>query len=489
MLPVTRRLWKTAFLPLLDFASLMLGSALVYVIRYRWITELNSTDAFDITFSTIKNITPVQYGLFSAILSAVIVLLYAFLGLYNLHQRWNRWQTFTRLFLGIYITLSTLIIYFFFNEYNRETFPLGIPVSRFILAIGGALALYCVILARLLFWLGRRAIYFLGKAKTSVVLIGQHSPELVRSLKSRVDVVTVYEFPELTEALLEKIQQKVIVHEVTEIYLRGQDSGLHTQLAYLAERAKILFYFYPTEVAQYSALGVKSVNFGFDVYLEIIHTKLDGWMVVLKRLFDIAVSVFALILFSPILLFIAFLIKKEDGGPIFYLSDRVGPDGNVFKLFKFRRLKKEFCTSESDPQSKKALEFEEKLIQQHDLRKDGILYKIQNDPRSTRIGNFIEKTSIDELPQFLNVLLGNMSIVGPRPHQPREVKKYKRHHYKVLNIKPGITGLAQINGRSDLNFDQEVALDVYYLENWSLWMDIVIIIKTPLVILFGRHKG
>ncbi len=111
-----------------------------------------------------------------------------------------------------------------------------------------------------------------------------------------------------------------------------------------------------------------------------------------------------------------------------------------------------------------------------------------DDPRRTKLGRFLEKTSLDELPQFFNVLIGNMSLVGPRPHQPIEVAKYEKWHKKVFNLKPGITGMAQISGRSDLDFDEEVKLDTYYIENWSLWLDIKILLKTPLVVLFRRHR-
>jgi len=489
MLSVTRRVWKTAVLPIIDFVSLMVGAVLVYLIRYRWLNAFTSTDTFDIAFSSIKNVTSLQYLQFAVIISAVIVLLYTFFGLYSLQQRHTPWQTFLRLALGIYIALSTVIVFFFFNEYNRETFPLGIPISRFILAIGGFVALYSVLMFRLLFWIVRRVVYWFGYAKTAVVLVGDHSKELVESLNQRLDVANVIHFAELTDTVVQKIQTHVLDRQVTELYVRTSKADLQTQLAYLAERTQILFYFYPAEIAQYSALGAKPVNFGFDVYLEILHSKLDGWMLIIKRMIDIVFSATALIVFSPVLLLIAIAIKLEDGGSVLYLSDRVGPDGQVFKLFKFRRMKPEFCTDEANPKAQKALEIEQKLIKERDMRKDGVLYKIKDDPRATRIGVFIEKTSLDELPQFLNVLLGTMSIVGPRPHQPREVKKYQRHHYKVLNIKPGITGLAQVNGRSDLNFDQEVAVDVYYLENWSLWRDISIMIKTPFVMVFGRHKG
>ncbi|NJL97059.1 sugar transferase [Candidatus Gracilibacteria bacterium] len=117
------------------------------------------------------------------------------------------------------------------------------------------------------------------------------------------------------------------------------------------------------------------------------------------------------------------------------------------------------------------------------------MYKLADDPRMTRVGKFLEKTSLDELPQFFNVMKGDMSIVGPRPHQPREVKKYRDEHFKVLNIKPGITGMAQVNGRSDLTFEKEVFYDKYYVEHWSFWLDLWIIVKTPFVILFKRQKS
>jgi lipopolysaccharide/colanic/teichoic acid biosynthesis glycosyltransferase len=120
------------------------------------------------------------------------------------------------------------------------------------------------------------------------------------------------------------------------------------------------------------------------------------------------------------------------------------------------------------------------------LRKDGPLVKIQDDPRITRVGKFIRRFSIDELPEIFLVLRGDMSLVGPRPHLPEEVAKYERHHKKVLTIKPGITGMAQISGRSDLTFEEEVKLDTYYIENWSIFLDLTIILRTPLAILKRR---
>ena len=127
------------------------------------------------------------------------------------------------------------------------------------------------------------------------------------------------------------------------------------------------------------------------------------------------------------------------------------------------------------------------LMKQNERK--GPLFKIKNDPRITRVGRFIRKTSLDELPQFFNVLRGEMSIVGPRPHEPEEVANYKKHHKKLLTIKPGITGMAQVSGRSDLIFEEEVRLDIYYIENWSLKLDLQIILKTPFIILSTKSAS
>ena len=134
---------------------------------------------------------------------------------------------------------------------------------------------------------------------------------------------------------------------------------------------------------------------------------------------------------------------------------------------------------------KHAEDAEAKLIKKQNS-KHGPIYKIKNDPRVTPFGRFIRKWSIDELPQFVNVLKGEMSIVGPRPHQPREVEKYDKEHSVVFAIKPGVTGLAQISGRSDLTFEEEMRLDTLYVERWSLWLDIIIFIKTPFILFKKR---
>ena len=183
----------------------------------------------------------------------------------------------------------------------------------------------------------------------------------------------------------------------------------------------------------------------------------------------------------------ALIIFFETGRPIIYKNERVGWRGENFFAFKFRSMYQKDCTGpQFGGEGLHAEEKERELIQENNS-KDGPIYKIANDPRVTKFGRFIRRWSIDELPQFFNVLAGSMSIVGPRPHQPREVNKYDSQHKYVLSLKPGITGLAQISGRSDLSFEEEMRLDVFYIEKWNLLIDLVIFIKTPFI-LFRKRK-
>ena len=181
----------------------------------------------------------------------------------------------------------------------------------------------------------------------------------------------------------------------------------------------------------------------------------------IKRLFDFIVSFFALIFFLPIFAIISILIMFESGFPIIYKQKRVGKNGKIFKIYKFRTMI-------------------------HNADKKGPLITRENDNRITFLGNFLRRTSLDELPQFINVLKGEMSLVGPRPEVIPIVKKYKDWQKEVLKIKPGITGLAQISGRQELSINTKLKMDLYYIENYSFLFDLEIILKTIVVVLVGK---
>lgn len=188
---------------------------------------------------------------------------------------------------------------------------------------------------------------------------------------------------------------------------------------------------------------------------------------VVKRLFDIVASACGLIILSPLFLFLVIKIRSEDGGPAFYSQERIGKNEKPFKMWKFRSM-----VVDAD----KMLD---KLEDQNEI--DGAMFKIKDDPRVTKIGHVIRKYSLDELPQLWNVLIGDMSLVGPRPPLPSEVEEYTNYDKQRLTVMPGCTGLWQVTRRSEADFDEMVWLDIVYINHSGAWEDLKLIIKTVLV--------
>lgn len=208
--------------------------------------------------------------------------------------------------------------------------------------------------------------------------------------------------------------------------------------------------------------------------LPLIHVstpELEGWQAFTKRVFDCVGAALALVVLSPVFLVVALLIKKDSPGPVFFHQERIGRNGVPFRMHKFRSM----------------------VVDAEDLLKDlqkvsegnGVLFKLKDDPRITKIGAFIRRYSIDELPQLWNVVCGEMSMVGPRPPLKSEVDTYEEYVLRRLKVKPGLTGLWQVSGRSDLSWDDSVRLDLYYVENWSLMQDLIILFRTAKAV-FGK---
>ena len=186
---------------------------------------------------------------------------------------------------------------------------------------------------------------------------------------------------------------------------------------------------------------------------------------IVKRIIDVTGSLAALIILFPVMLVLGILVKAHDGGPAFFAQERVGIDGTRFRILKFRSMY-------TDAEERKAA-----LMAANESQGD-VLFKMKDDPRVTAPGKWMRRFSLDELPQFINVLNGTMSLVGPRPPLASEVDKYEQHVYRRLRVRPGITGLWQVSGRSDLDWNQTVRLDLYYVENWSPVQDMVIMLRT-----------
>jgi exopolysaccharide biosynthesis polyprenyl glycosylphosphotransferase len=191
----------------------------------------------------------------------------------------------------------------------------------------------------------------------------------------------------------------------------------------------------------------------------------------LKRAFDVMGAAFALLLGWPFMLLLMAAIRLDSKGPIFYRAQRIGRKGRTFTCYKFRTM----CAGADKLQGE--------LV--HKNERDGILFKIADDPRITRVGRFLRKYSLDELPQFFNVLRSEMSMVGPRPPVGSEVEQYDLSHLRRLEVLPGMTGLWQVEARQDPSFDSYISLDTAYVENWSLWLDVKILVRTVGVVLSG----
>jgi exopolysaccharide biosynthesis polyprenyl glycosylphosphotransferase len=414
-------------------------------------------------------------------ITPLFILIFAMEGLYDIRATRKFWKEMVRVFLATSIGLVVIIVAIFLQ---REWFS-----SRFVILAAWGLAVSYVVIARFLIhmiqkWLLRNR----GIGVHRVLLIGRNGKMEFIAKSIRRDKSLGYKIVDQVNSaslrVVKAVKQERGIDEIIVCDPFLTEDEQDKLIDYCAIH-NIKYKYIPTsrETTRYE-IGV----FNGEPLIEVKNTPLDGWGRIAKRILDVIAAALGIIITSPIMLAAAVAIKIDSEGPIIYKNERIGDDGRKFFVYKFRYFKNEYCITKDNPDLKKALALECKLIEKQSVRK-GPLYKIKNDPRKTRVGAFIEKCSIDELPQFFNVLFGSMSVVGPRPHQKREVEKYMEYHRRLLTIRPGITGMAQISGRSDLDFEKEYRLDLYYIENWSLWLDIQILLKTFRVLFRKRRNS
>jgi exopolysaccharide biosynthesis polyprenyl glycosylphosphotransferase len=460
----------------IDFLMIVLAAVSAFAIR-----ELPQImKLFQLTSLKFHSVYFNEYIQIVLIATPFFILIYAMEGLYDIRVTRKFWKEVIKIFSATSIGLVIVIVAIFLK---REWFS-----SRFIILAAWMIAVFYVTL-------GRYALQVLQKWLLRTKGIGVHRVLLIgRNGKMNTMAKLIKQNKDLGYKIIDQIDTahlkviKIIRQEkgIDEIILcepSVTDDDQEKLIDYCALN-NIIYKYMPTTL-QTSKYEVGVLN--GEPLIEIKHTPLDGWGKILKRVFDIAASIVGIIITSPIMLITAIAVRLESRGPIIYKNERVGNDGKSFFVYKFRYMKWDCCVTNENPKMSEAMEVEKKLIETQSVRK-GPLYKIAHDPRKTRVGAFIEKYSIDELPQFFNVLFGSMSLVGPRPHQHREVEKYMDYHRRLLTIKPGVTGMAQVSGRSDLDFEHEYKLDLYYIENWSLWLDIQICFKT-IIVLFRKRKN
>lgn len=456
----------------IDYTAIVLAGFTAYALRF--------TDVVKSIRPVMFNVSWQSYWPVILLVAGAWILIFALTGLYNSSREHKMARDIPRIILACSTGFAGITIYVFFTLQKLD--------SRFLVLAGWLLSILFVILGRLILLGIKRLFYKFGMGLRRTVVIG--TKEVANVIKSSLGISPhigyklVAEFEKFDSSIFEKL----LAVKPDEIIFTDPkaDEDEVLQAIDFANEHNISFKYSADLFATISTNMAISTIAGVPI-IELRRTKLTGWGRIFKRIFDIIGSFFFLIIFSPIYLIASIIILFETGRPIFYKNERVGANGKKFFTYKFRSMKQENCTGEQFGQSgEEALKTEEQLIRERSIKK-GPVYKIMDDPRVTKFGKFIRKWSIDELPQFFNVFIGQMSLVGPRPHQPREVDKYQKHHKIVLAIKPGITGMAQISGRSDLSFEDEVKLDAVYIENWSLLIDLIILIKTPFAVF--RRKG
>jgi len=427
-----------------------------------------------------------QYFTLALLVLPVYAIAFAFAGLYG-GQR-NRMREIGQIIAGASIGAMAVVLWVFIN---RSDF-----FSRIIVFYIWVLSIVGVGLGRTIINFVKSNLYIFGVKEKRLALIGpfsQTAKHIIAQVKKRKNLG--YKFLGIiSEEKIDEEKKLGKTEDLAQIISREKidevivvDSSISNQklfaLMQICQEAGVVFKAVPAH-AQVGARTLQFDAFAGIPIIEFMGTPLDSWGFAIKRLIDAVGSAIALIVLSPLMAIIAIAIKIDSKGPVIYKNIRTGNKGE-FKTLKFRTMFIDLCTG-SEYGGSRAEEIEDKLIEEKNIKTGSAVYKIAEDPRVTKVGAFLRKTSLDELPQFLNVLIGNMSLVGPRPHQPKEVKNYSKEQRKLLLIKPGITGLAQISGRSDLTFDEEARLDIFYLENWSIWFDFYIMLKTFSTIVKGK---
>lgn len=454
-------LFFAALLVPLDYGVLMLAAWTAYTLRFRLVTDILPVVAPVPLHDLLASAAVVALG-WIVILAAV--------GAY--HVRSQRLSTeLGRIFVGASVAVLLVIVFIFFR---REFFP-----SRFIILASWVVAVGYLWLTHISVRLVQRLLLRRGVGIRRAILFGQNaaSEEIHARLHDHPQhgLKIIHSWPEITPATLAEFDAYSTSHHC-DLIIQADPDAPKEQILALRERCTLhgLDFQYVPDAFDADISRLESGQIAGVPVLMIRRTSLDGWGRISKRLTDMIGAVLGLIIFIIPGVVIAALIKIDSAGPVFVRLERVGQGQRRFWLWKFRSMVRDAHAMKDQ-------------LRDRNERADGPLFKMSNDPRITRLGRWLRTTSIDEIPQLWNVLRGEMSLVGPRPHEPEEVARYDVHHKKLLTIRPGVTGLAQVSGRSHLNFEDEARLDTHYIEHWSLGLDVSIIWKTPLVV-FSRKN-
>lgn len=459
---------------IVDLSATFLALVFAWFIRMQW---------YDTVFfawldlGSPATLYPLQEFYFLALkVTFVLFLILALSGRYQFENEQKLSEEWGKFLIHYSIGFLAVGMLFYFSQlffFSRAVFGMGWIIGL-LLALWGRGMLRVLAYNLYKVGIGRRRILVLGTQEVAhdmLHFLESHPQyEVVGVLsESKISQKTVLGLNILGS--FEDFEKVLVEQEVDEVLLASDNSSksLNTHLVKLAHIHHVTFRFLPDELGLDLA-AVKVSTLGSSPLITLLNTKITGWGSIAKNIIDHTVAFFALVILSPILMVCGFAVFIQNPkAPIIYKSKRVGKNGKEFFCLKFRSMVPEADAKKKDLVAKN--------------QRKGVFFKIENDPRITPIGKLLRQWSLDELPQLWNVVRGDMSLIGPRPHLPEEVKKYNKDDLRVLSIRPGITGFAQINGRSSLSYEQEMKYELFYLKNWSLWLDFVIALKSIWVVL------
>lgn len=441
-------------LVILDLTVLAFSLPLAYKLRFEVLSK------FDF-FYVEKNEIP-QFFPYYLVINFILVILWVFLLLvyrvYNTKNLFSYQPVVSVITLGIFLVSS---LSFFYR---------GFSYSRLIFILTWGIAILLTFLVRIVLHIVR--LLSLEKKPLRVLVIGNNEfSKTIIDLGEKESHVK-FDLIDINSLDMDKLDEIIVREGIQEIIVteRIEDEKLLKLISFKRKKG-ISIKIIPESYLLFSKNLIFDQISGIPL-LEIEVSALEGFQGYLKEIMDIVLGALGLIVFSPFFLIISILIKLDSEGPVFYKHLRVGRYGKPFYLWKFRTMYKDADKIlDKYPELKKEFEKE---------------FKLKNDPRVTRVGKFLRKFSLDEIPQIFNILKGEMSIVGPRPITFKELEKYGEYAEEILRVKPGLTGLWQVSGRSDVDYSQRVKFDLYYIQNWSILLDIKIIFKTIPSVLFGK---
>ena len=475
---MTRRNSKlySFILMLVDALVLLIAFASAYIIR----TQIDHRPLLQEVFAQ-------DYLLSALIIVPFWIAIFALVGLYQPKTYNRRLLEWSKIAVGVFIGILLVIGWEYVSD--RNIFPARLVA---VYALVGTFVL--IVLEREVMRLIRTLSYRYGRGIRRVLIIGSSGAtsdiavSLANTRKSGHAVVAIAGpkkiLPDTSHALhfstpeaaLKQIKELGITSIIqTDLY---ENPDRNQTILSAAQANHIDYSFIPAESEFYSGKNTVDVFLGYPM-ITVYQTPLVGWGSIVKRIFDFVLSLIGSIILLPFFLIIVLIIKLTDPGPAFYVSKRLSRFSQPIGLIKFRSMGAKYGSKDAAEEFREmgredlALEYEKNR-------------KVENDPRITAFGRFLRASSIDELPQIFNVLKGDISLVGPRPILPQEVKMAKGRTALLHSVKSGMTGLWQVSGRSELSFEDRIELELFYAQNWTFWLDIKILFKTVWVVLKGR---